>query len=68
VLWPWSGFIAVSISVSKRAASWEGIAQGQITMTVESPPAVSSDNNVFNLFLDNIVYTAHLLIANMVYD
>jgi len=68
VLWPWSGFIAVSISVSKRAASWEGIAQGQITMTVESPPAVSSDNNVFNLFLDNIVYKAHLLIANMVYD
>ena len=43
-LWPWSGYLAVSISVAKRAASWEGIAQGQVTITVESPPEVSSDN------------------------
>jgi len=41
VLWPWSGYIAVSISVAKRAANWEGTAQGQITMTIESPPGVS---------------------------
>jgi len=41
LLWPWSGFVAVSISVAKRAANWEGIAQGQITMTIESPPGVS---------------------------
>ncbi|XP_041376922.1 membrane-bound transcription factor site-1 protease-like [Gigantopelta aegis] len=38
ILWPWSGFLAVSISVSKNASHWEGIAQGQITLTVESPP------------------------------
>jgi len=42
VLWPWSGYIAISISVTKQAANWEGIAQGQLTMTIESPPAVSS--------------------------
>ncbi|XP_050396545.1 membrane-bound transcription factor site-1 protease [Patella vulgata] len=35
-LWPWSGFLAVSISVAKSAASWEGIAQGQVTLTVET--------------------------------
>ncbi|KAL3859602.1 hypothetical protein ACJMK2_009816 [Sinanodonta woodiana] len=38
VLWPWSGYLAVSISVSKHAALWEGVAQGQVTLTVESPP------------------------------
>ncbi|XP_056009187.1 membrane-bound transcription factor site-1 protease-like isoform X2 [Ostrea edulis] len=37
-LWPWSGYLAVSISVAKLGASYEGIAQGQITLTVESPP------------------------------
>ncbi|XP_070575086.1 membrane-bound transcription factor site-1 protease-like [Ptychodera flava] len=37
-LWPWSGYLAVSITASKTAASWEGIAQGQVTLTVESPP------------------------------
>ncbi|KAK2147562.1 hypothetical protein LSH36_547g03036 [Paralvinella palmiformis] len=43
-LWPWSGYLAVSISVSKQAAQWEGIAQGQIELTVESPPENEEDN------------------------
>ena len=30
VLWPWSGYLAVSISVSQNAANWEGVAQGQV--------------------------------------
>ncbi|WAR11340.1 MBTP1-like protein, partial [Mya arenaria] len=37
-LWPWSGYIAVSIAVDKMAAKWEGVAQGQVSLTVESPP------------------------------
>jgi len=37
-LWPWSGYLAVSISVAKSAANWEGIAEGQIEVVVESPP------------------------------
>uniref|UniRef100_A0A8W8JSW4 Membrane-bound transcription factor site-1 protease n=1 Tax=Magallana gigas TaxID=29159 RepID=A0A8W8JSW4_MAGGI len=37
-LWPWSGYLAISISVAKSGASYEGIAQGQVTLTVESPP------------------------------
>ena len=40
-LWPWSGFLGVSISVAKHAADWEGIAQGQVMLTIESPPEVS---------------------------
>ncbi|EMP41243.1 Membrane-bound transcription factor site-1 protease [Chelonia mydas] len=37
VLWPWSGYLAISISVAKKAASWEGIAQGHVMITVLSP-------------------------------
>ena len=29
-LWPWSGYLAVSISVTSQAANWDGIAQGQV--------------------------------------
>ncbi|RWS25436.1 membrane-bound transcription factor site-1 protease-like protein [Leptotrombidium deliense] len=42
ILWPWSGWMAVYISVSPEAANWEGIAQGHISLTVESP--VNGDN------------------------
>ncbi|XP_063990633.1 membrane-bound transcription factor site-1 protease [Diachasmimorpha longicaudata] len=38
VLWPWSGWLAVAITVPSSAANWQGIAQGHITITVESPP------------------------------
>ena len=41
ILWPWSGYIAVHITVSSLAANWEGIAQGHISFTVESPPEVN---------------------------
>lgn len=38
VLWPWSGWLGVSLSVSQSAASWTGTAQGHIELTIESPP------------------------------
>lgn len=41
VLWPWSGYLAISISVTKKAASWEGIAQGHVMVTVASPAEVA---------------------------
>nr|XP_054748279.1 membrane-bound transcription factor site-1 protease-like [Lytechinus pictus] len=44
VLWPWSGYLAVSITAAPTAASWEGIAQGQVMMTVESPPENGEDS------------------------
>lgn len=37
LLWPWSGWMAIYISVSAEAANWEGIAQGHISLTIESP-------------------------------
>lgn len=36
VLWPWSGYLAVSISVVKDASNWEGLAQGHVSVTIES--------------------------------
>uniref|UniRef100_A0AAY4EWD7 Membrane-bound transcription factor site-1 protease n=1 Tax=Denticeps clupeoides TaxID=299321 RepID=A0AAY4EWD7_9TELE len=43
VLWPWAGYLAVSISVAKKAASWEGIAQGHVMVTVASPAQNDSE-------------------------
>uniref|UniRef100_T1JW54 Membrane-bound transcription factor site-1 protease n=2 Tax=Tetranychus urticae TaxID=32264 RepID=T1JW54_TETUR len=37
ILWPWSGWMAIYISVSPEAANWEGIAQGHISIVIESP-------------------------------
>ena len=37
VIWPWSGYLAVYISVSDKGQAFEGIAQGHISFTVESP-------------------------------
>ncbi|XP_015585163.1 membrane-bound transcription factor site-1 protease isoform X2 [Cephus cinctus] len=38
VLWPWSGWLAVAITVPVTAVDWQGLAQGHISMTIESPP------------------------------
>lgn len=38
LLWPWSGWLAVSMSVALEGATYEGFAQGHVTVTVESPP------------------------------
>lgn len=37
ILWPWSGWLAVYLSVSSAAADYTGTAQGHIELTVESP-------------------------------
>uniref|UniRef100_A0A182M3P4 Membrane-bound transcription factor site-1 protease n=1 Tax=Anopheles culicifacies TaxID=139723 RepID=A0A182M3P4_9DIPT len=36
-LWPWSGWMAVHIGVNEAGRLFEGIAQGHITLTVQSP-------------------------------
>ncbi|XP_043235326.1 membrane-bound transcription factor site-1 protease-like [Amphibalanus amphitrite] len=38
VIWPWSGFLAVSIAVTEEGASWDGQVQGHVELTIESPP------------------------------
>ncbi|XP_066582783.1 membrane-bound transcription factor site-1 protease isoform X2 [Prorops nasuta] len=40
VLWPWSGWLAVAITVPEAYRDWQGIAQGHITLTIQS---LSSD-------------------------
>ncbi|CAH1170188.1 unnamed protein product [Phaedon cochleariae] len=37
-LWPWSGWVAVFVSVAAEGAAFEGLAQGRVEVTVESPP------------------------------
>ncbi|KAJ6645451.1 Membrane-bound transcription factor site-1 protease, partial [Pseudolycoriella hygida] len=37
VLWPWSGWMGIHISVNENGQSFEGLAQGHITLTVQSP-------------------------------
>lgn len=38
LLWPWSGWLAVHLTVSEEGATYEGLAHGHISITVESPP------------------------------
>lgn len=42
-LWPWSGYFAVYISVSKKASEWEGQCKGLISFNVTSPPKSESE-------------------------
>lgn len=42
VLWPWSGYLAVSLSVSKEARLFTGEVEGHITLTVSSSTSTPS--------------------------
>ena len=33
ILWPWSGWLAVIITVPKSSKDWQGIAQGNLKMS-----------------------------------
>jgi membrane-bound transcription factor site-1 protease len=37
VIWPWSGYLAVFVVVTQEGQSFEGVAQGHVSLTVESP-------------------------------
>ncbi len=36
-IWPWSGHLAVHIAVKKEGVTFEGVAQGHVSVSVESP-------------------------------
>ncbi|KAK9693480.1 Subtilase family [Popillia japonica] len=38
MLWPCSGWLAVSLSVNVDGVNYDGLAQGHISLTIESPP------------------------------
>ncbi|XP_011504283.1 PREDICTED: membrane-bound transcription factor site-1 protease [Ceratosolen solmsi marchali] len=41
ILWPWSGWLAVAITVPATSKDWQGVAQGHISLTIQSPPSNS---------------------------
>ena len=53
ILWPWSGYMAVSISISEECQEWDGIVQGQIVLKVESEIIKKSrvDNTIIKKFV-----------------
>ena len=36
ILWPWCGYIAVTVAISEKGAEFEGVAAGYVEFTVES--------------------------------
>jgi membrane-bound transcription factor site-1 protease len=42
ILWPWSGYLAVSLAVAREGRSFTGVAQGHLTLTISSPTSSSS--------------------------
>jgi len=51
-IWPWAGWIAVHLTVRPSAADFEGIAQGHISLTVESPSSEDDDPEDFTSSVD----------------
>lgn len=45
ILWPWSGWIALHLSVSSLASDWEGIVRGHLSLTVESSSEDEGNTN-----------------------
>ena len=37
VLWPWSGYLALRVTVAETARRWSGVAEGMIEFTIASP-------------------------------
>lgn len=43
VLWPWTGYVAVFLTVPASASAWSGIVQGELLVTVESDASPSRE-------------------------
>ena len=39
VVWPWTGYVAVFLSVPESAAAWSGIVEGELVVSVKSDPS-----------------------------
>ena len=37
LIWPWSGYLAVFVTVTEEGHGFEGVAQGHVSLTIESP-------------------------------
>ena len=36
ILWPWTGYIALEITVPSKYSDWNGIAEGYVVATIQS--------------------------------
>ena len=48
LIWPWSGYLAVYVMVTEQGKNFEGVAQGHISLIIESP--MEEGNFFFKLF------------------
>ena len=57
-LWPWSGYMAIGITVSEECREWEGIAQGQVVLIVESVvrQKTQSNDNVAKILTSEVKF------------
>lgn len=46
-IWPWAGWLALHITVREEAADFEGVAQGHLTLSVESPRTAEDNPQEF---------------------
>ncbi len=51
-LWPWSGYLAISMTIHRNGSEFEGIIQGHVTLTIESPAKVKI-NDLYLIFFNN---------------
>ena len=62
LIWPWSGYLAVYVMVTEQGKNFEGVAQGHISLIIESP---MEEGNYFKLFLKKdkkvVFYKAEIL-------
>jgi membrane-bound transcription factor site-1 protease len=54
IIWPWSGWLAVTIGVSEIASHFTGEASGQITLTVSTPASGTSSTKESHLSVVNL--------------
>ncbi|XP_003382470.1 PREDICTED: membrane-bound transcription factor site-1 protease-like [Amphimedon queenslandica] len=52
IIWPWSGWLAISVSISELGAKFTGEAAGQITLTISTPTnSLSKESHISTVHL-----------------
>ena len=58
IIWPWSGWLAISVSISELGAKFTGEAAGQITLTI-STPSVSVGTIIVLIYLFILLFCCY---------
>ena len=65
LIWPWSGYLAVYVMVSEQGKNFEGIAQGHISLIIESP--MEEGNTFSNCFNKSSKWNLLILYTKLKY-